>query len=450
MTTLLVRNARVVATLDDELREYPDGGVFCRDGVIEAVGPSDTLPETADRVIEAHDMLIMPGLVNTHHHLFQSLTRALPKVQDAKLFNWLRGLYPIWRNITPEMIHASARLALAELLLSGCTTVADHLYLYPEGCRIDDEIAAAQSLGVRFHPTRGSMSVGESQGGLPPDEIVEDEATILRDTARAIETFHQPERFGMCRIAVAPCAPFNVSEDLMRESAALARQHGVRLHTHIAETLDEEAYTLRRVGMRPIRYMEHLDWLGPDVWWAHVVWPDEDEIALLAETGTGVAHCPSSNMRLGSGIAPIREYIDAGVKVGLAVDGSSSNDSGHMFAEARMALLLQRVTKGADALTAREALRLATSGGAAVLGRDDVGVLAPNMAADLIGIDLNQLGLAGAGSDPLAATLFCDPPSVDLSVINGQVVVEAGRLMTGDLQEIVATQNRQSAELLGG
>jgi len=450
MTTLLVRNARVVATLDDELREYPDGGVFCRDGVIEAVGPSDTLPETADRVIEAHDMLIMPGLVNTHHHLFQSLTRALPRVQDAKLFNWLRGLYPIWRNITPEMIHASARLALAELLLSGCTTVADHLYLYPEGCRIDDEIAAAQSLGVRFHPTRGSMSVGESQGGLPPDEIVEDEATILRDTARAIETFHQPERFGMCRIAVAPCAPFNVSEDLMRESAALARQHGVRLHTHIAETLDEEAYTLRRVGMRPICYMEHLDWLGPDVWWAHVVWPDEDEIALLAETGTGVAHCPSSNMRLGSGIAPIREYIDAGVKVGLAVDGSSSNDSGHMFAEARMALLLQRVTKGADALTAREALRLATSGGAAVLGRDDVGVLAPNMAADLIGIDLNQLGLAGAGSDPLAATLFCDPPSVDLSVINGQVVVEAGRLMTGDLQEIVATQNRQSAELLGG
>jgi len=450
MTTLLVRNARVVATLDDELREYPDGGVFCRDGVIEAVGPSDTLPETADRVIEAHDMLIMPGLVNTHHHLFQSLTRALPKVQDAKLFNWLRGLYPIWKNITPEMIHASARLALAELLLSGCTTVADHLYLYPEGCRIDDEIAAAQSLGVRFHPTRGSMSVGESQGGLPPDEIVEDEATILRDTARAIETFHQPERFGMCRIAVAPCAPFNVSEDLMRESAALARQHGVRLHTHIAETLDEEAYTLRRVGMRPIRYMEHLDWLGPDVWWAHVVWPDEDEIALLAETGTGVAHCPSSNMRLGSGIAPIREYIDAGVKVGLAVDGSSSNDSGHMFAEARMALLLQRVTKGADALTAREALRLATSGGAAVLGRDDVGVLAPNMAADLIGIDLNQLGLAGAGSDPLAATLFCDPPSVDLSVINGQVVVEAGRLMTGDLQEIVATQNRLSAELLGG
>lgn len=450
MTTLLIRNARVVATLDDALREYPDGGVFCRDGVIEAVGPSDTLPETADRIIEARDMLIMPGLVNTHHHLFQSLTRALPKVQDAKLFNWLRGLYPIWKNITPEMIHASARLALAELLLSGCTTVADHLYLYPEACRIDDEIEAAQSLGVRFHPTRGSMSVGESQGGLPPDEIVEDEATILRDTARAIETFHQPERFGMCRIAVAPCAPFNVSEDLMRESAVLARQRGVRLHTHIAETLDEEAYTLRRVGMRPIRYMERLDWLGPDVWWAHVVWPDEDEIALLAETGTGVAHCPSSNMRLGSGIAPIREYIDAGVKVGLAVDGSSSNDSGHMFAEARMALLLQRVTKGADALTAREALRLATSGGAAVLGRDDIGVLAPNMAADLIGIDLNQLGLAGAGADPLAATLFCDPPSVDLSVINGQVVIEEGQLLTGDLQEIVATQNRLSAELLGG
>ena len=450
MATLLIQHARVLATLDAEMREIADGALFARDGVIEAIGPSSELPQTADRVIDAGDMLLMPGLVNTHHHLFQSLTRALPKVQNAKLFSWLRGLYPIWKNITPEMIHTSAQLALAELMLSGCTTVADHLYLYPKGCRIDDEIAAAQALGVRFSPTRGSMSVGESQGGLPPDEIVEDEETILRDTARAIETFHQPERFGMCRVAVAPCAPFNVSEALMRESARLARQYGVRLHTHIAETLDEEAYTLKRVGLRPIRYMEQLGWLGPDVWWAHVVWPNEEEIALLAETGTGVAHCPSSNMRLGSGIAPIREYIDAGVKVGLAVDGSSSNDSGHMFAEARMAMLLQRVTKGADALTAREALRLATSGGAAILGRDDIGVLAPNMAADLIGIDLEQLGLAGAGADPLAATLFCNPPSVDLSVINGQVVIEDGQLLTGDLEKIVERQNALSRQLLAG
>lgn len=450
MSTCLIRNAHLVATMDSQGREIADGAVLVRDGVISAVGPTCSLPDQADQVINATDHLVMPGLVNTHHHLFQSLTRALPSVQNAKLFSWLRGLYPIWRHITPEMIYASGKLALAELLLSGCTTVADHLYLYPRGCRIDDEIRAAQELGVRFHPTRGSMSVGESQGGLPPDEVVEDEETILRDTRRAIESFHQPERYGMCRLAVAPCAPFNVSEDLMRESARLARSYGVRLHTHIAETLDEEAYTLRRVGMRPIPYMQTLDWLGPDVWWAHVVWPNEDEIALLAQTGTGVAHCPSSNMRLGSGIAPIREYLAAGVQVGLAVDGSASNDSGHLFAEARMALLLQRVTKGADALTARQALQLATVGGANILGRDDIGVLAPGMAADLIGIDLNQVGFAGAQADPLAATLFCDPPSVAWSMINGRLVVQDGQLVTADVPSLVQQHNTLSRQLLAG
>lgn len=450
MTTTLVRNAHLLVTMDAARREIADGALLIRDNVIEWVGPTRSLDAQADRVIDASDKLVMPGLVNTHHHLFQSLTRALPKVQDAKLFDWLRGLYPVWRHITPEMIYRSAKLALAELLLSGCTTVADHLYLYPKGCRIDDEIRAGRELGVRLHPSRGSMSVGQSKGGLPPDDIVEDEDDILRDSVRAIEAFHEPQRYGMCRLAIAPCAPFNVSEDLMRESARLARQYGVRMHTHIAETRDEQAYTLRRVGRRPIAYMQDLGWVGPDVWWAHVVWPSQEEIALLAETGTGVAHCPSSNMRLGSGIAPIREYLDAGVKVGLAVDGSASNDSGHMFAEARMALLLQRVTKGADALTAREALEIATLGGATVLGRDDIGALAPGMAADLIAIDLNQVGFAGAQADPLAATLFCAPPSVDLSMINGQIIIEDGHLLTAELATLVAKHNKLSRELFSG
>lgn len=448
MTTLLVRNARLLVTMDEQRREIEGGGVFVRDNVIEQVGPSQELPKEADRVIDAQDKVVLPGLVNTHHHLFQCLTRAVPRVQDVTLFDWLRNLYPIWTHITPEMITVSAKLALSELLLSGCTTVSDHLYLYPNGTRLDDEIRAAHELGVRFHPSRGSMSVGRSQGGLPPDAIVEDEKVILQDSRRVIETFHEPERYGMCRLVISPCAPFNVSEALMRQSAELARQYSVHLHTHVAETLAEEVYCLQHVGLRPVAYMRELGWVGPDVWWAHVVWPNEEEIALLAETGTGVAHCPSSNMRLGSGIAPIRKYLDAGVRVGLAVDGSASNDSSHMLAEVRMAMLLQRVTKGADALSAREALEMSTLGGAAVLGRDDIGALAPDMAADLIGIDLNRIGLAGAQSDPLAALVFCTPPAVDFSIINGQVVVEDGALVKVDLPQLVARHNALSRELL--
>ena len=448
--TLLIRNARLLATMDEWRREIEGGAIFVRDNVIEQVGPSQSLPAGADIVIDAGDKVVMPGMVNTHHHLFQCLTRAVPQVQDAKLFDWLRNLYPMWAHITPEMIYVSAKLALSELLLTGCTTVADHLYFYANGSRIDDEIRAARELGVRFHPSRGSMSIGKSQKGLPPESVVEDEEAILRDCVRAIETYHQPERYGMCRIVIAPCAPFNVSEMLMRQSAEMARQYGVHLHTHVAETLDEEAYCLRRVGLRPIAYMRELGWVGPDVWWAHVVWPNEEEIALLAETGTGVAHCPSSNMRLGSGIAPIREYLDAGVRVGLAVDGSASNDSGHMFAEARNALLLQRVTKGADALSAREVLEMATLGGAAVLGRDDIGALAPGMAADVIGVDLNQIDFAGAQADPLAALVFCTPPKVDFSIVNGRVVVQEGRLVNVDLSELVGRHNTLSRELLAG
>jgi 8-oxoguanine deaminase len=446
--TLLLRHARLLATMDAQRREIPDGALFIRGRYIEQVGTSAELPASADRVIDLSDHVVLPGLVNTHHHLFQSLTRALPKAQNAKLFTWLRTLYPLWARLTGEAIYVSAKLAMCELLLSGCTTINDHLYLYPNGAAIDDEIRAAQELGVRFHPCRGSMSVGESQGGLPPDTLVEDEETILRDSRRAIETYHQPERYGICRVSLAPCAPFNVSEKLMRASAEMARAYGVRLHTHVAETRDEERYCLERVGMRPVEYMRTLDWTGPDVWYAHAVHLNPQEIDLMAETGTGVAHCPTSNMRLGSGIAPIREYLDAGVTVGLAVDGSASNDSGHMLAEARQAMLLQRVAKGADALSAREALEMATLGGAAVLGRDDIGRLAPGMAADLIAFRLDRVDLAGAQADPLAALLFCAPGKVDLSIIDGRVIVEDGDLLDVDLAALIAQHNAISRALI--
>jgi 8-oxoguanine deaminase len=347
------------------------------------------------------------------------------------------------------MITTSAKLALCELILSGCTTVADHLYLFPNGSRLDDEIRAAQELGVRFHPSRGSMSLGESEGGLPPDAVTEDAEHILADTRRVIETYHDPAPRAMLRIVVGPCAPFNVSEELMRQSAILGRAHGLQLHTHVAETKDEEEYTLEQVGLRPIPYMHNLGWTGPDVWWAHAVWPNEDEVQLMAETGAGVAHCPSSNMRLGSGIAPVWAYLDAGVRVGLAVDGSASNDSGHLLAEARQAMLLQRVLRGADALTAREALRMATRGGAAVLGRDDIGILAPGMAADVVGFDVSGIDHAGAQADPLAALLFCHPGKVALSIINGRVIVEDGQLVEVDVPALVSRHNDLSRELRG-
>lgn len=449
MATLLVRHARMLVTMDAERREIPDGAVYARGNAIEAVGPTADLPADADRVIDARGMLVLPGLVNTHHHFFQSLTRALPAAQDAGLFGWLTAQYPLWARLDAEAVHVSARLALAELLLSGCTTACDHLYLFPNGARLDDEIRAARELGVRFHPCRGSMTLGESEGGLPPESVVEDDDAVLADTERVVEAYHEPERFGMCRIVVAPCAPFNVSEALMRRSAEFARQRGLQLHTHVAETLDEEAYCIRRTGLRPAAYMASLGWTGPDVWWAHAVWLNPREVELLAETGTGVAHCPSSNMRLGSGVAPIREYLDAGVRVGLAVDGSASNDSGHLFTEARMAMLLQRVRKGPGALGAREALEMATLGGAAVLGRDDVGALAPGMAADLIGVDLDAPDYAGAQADPVAAPIFCRPPRVAFSVINGRVVVEGGQIVGLDTAELVHRHNAIAQRLLG-
>ena len=448
MGTLLVRNAELLVTMDEARQRIPGGGVFVRDHVIEQVGPTAGLPAEADRVIDARGMIVLPGLVNCHHHLYQTLTRAVPGAQDAGLFGWLKTLYPIWAGLTPEAIYASALVGLAELVLSGCTTASDHLYIYPNGCRIDDEIRAAREIGIRFQPCRGSMSLGESRGGLPPDRVVEDEDDILRDTQRAIEAYHDPKPYAMTRIVVAPCSPFSVTPDLMREAAALARSYGVQLHTHLAETLDEERFCLREFGQRPVAYAQALGWLGQDVWHVHCVHLNEDEVRLFAETGTGVCHCPSSNMRLASGIAPARAYLDHGVRVGLGVDGSASNDSSHMLAEARMALLLQRVSGNPAGLSAKEALWMATIGGAQVLGRDDIGQLAPGKAADLIGLRLNRLDYAGALHDPLAATLFCAPQRVDLSIINGQMVVEGGRLLTVDLEPAIERHNRIARELV--
>ena len=452
MPTLLIRHATLLVTMDAQRREIADGAVFVRDGVIEAVGATArSCRNTADEVIDARGQVVIPGLVNTHHHFYQTLTRAVPAAQDAELFTWLKTLYPIWAKLTPEMAFVSTQTAMAELLLSGCTTSSDHLYLFPNGTRLDDTLEAAAQIGMRFHAARGAMSVGESKGGLPPDAVVEDEAAILADTQRLIERWHDPKRHAMQRIVVAPCSPFSVSRELMRDAALLARENGVSLHTHLAENDNDIAYTRERFGCTPAEYAEQLGWLGPDVWHAHCVKLDEAGIALFAKTGTGVAHCPGSNMRLASGIAPIRAMRDAGVPVSIAVDGSASNDSGHMLGEARLALLLQRVAhgpvKGPSALTAREVLEIATLGGARVLGRDDIGALAPGMSADIVTVPLDDIGVAGALHDPLAALFFCHVPRAGHSIVNGRVVVRDGRLETIDLPRHLAKHNRLAAAL---
>lgn len=446
MATMLLRNAALVITMDEERRELEDGSVLMRDNVIEAVGGSDDVPDQADRIIDLQGKMVLPGLVNTHHHLYQTLTRCLPSTQDAPLFFWLQTLYPFWARLTPEAVYVSALVGLAELVLSGCTTTVDQLYLFPNGVRLDDEIRAAQELGVRFHPCRGSMSLGESAGGLPPDDVVEDEEVILADSRRVIEQYHDPSAYSMCRIMVAPCSPFSVTADLLRSSRELAQSYGVHCHTHVAETLDEERFCLEEYGQRPVQYLGDLGWLGEDVSYAHGVHLTEEEMGLFAATGTGIAHCPTSNMRLGSGIAPVSRMLELGVKVGLAVDGSASNDSSHMLNEARMAMLLQRVRYGPTSLTARQALEMATLGGAALLGREDIGALAEGKAADLIAIDLNRVEYSGAG-DYAAAAIFCAPVGVDLSIINGRVIVEDGQLAGLDLREVLDKHSQLAAQI---
>jgi cytosine/adenosine deaminase-related metal-dependent hydrolase len=449
MSTILLRNAKLLITMDESGSAIPDGALFVRDNVIEWVGSSDDLPpecQSARRFIDASDRVVMPGLINTHHHLYQTLTRAV--VPNAALFEWLKTLYPVWGKMDGEAIYVSALVGMAELILSGCTTSSDHLYIYPNGAELDDEIRAAREIGLRFHAARGAMSLGESKGGLPPDNVVEDEHAILKDCMRVIDQYHDPDPYAMERIVIAPCSPFSVSPSLMRESAELARSYGVHLHTHVAETKDEEAFCLAQFGRRPAAYAEQLGWVGDDVWWAHCIHLNESEVALVAQTGTGVAHCPASNLRLASGIAPIRELIDANARVSIGVDGSASNDGSHMLAEARLALLLQRVLGNPKGLTAEEALWLATRGGASVLGRDDIGQLAVGKAADFVAFDLNRLEYAGATHNPLAALLLCAPQNVDLSVINGRIVVEDGELQTVDLVRVIERHNQISAAMI--
>ncbi|MGL4858960.1 MAG: 8-oxoguanine deaminase [Enterobacteriaceae bacterium] len=449
ITTILVKNITMLVTMDEQRREIRDGCLLIEGNRIVAVGGKELLAAPSDLTLDLRGHIVIPGLVNTHHHMYQSLTRVLPDGQNASLFEWLQTHYPVWAHLTPEMARVSTLTAMAELMLSGCTTSSDHLYIYPNGVQLDDTIDAAREMGMRFHACRGSMSVGRRKGGLPPDSVVEDEDAIMRDTQRLIETYHDSERYSMLRMVVAPCSPFSVSRELMKSSAELARHYKVSMHTHLAENENDVIYSREKFGMTPAQYAYELGWVGEDVWHAHCVQLDEEGIALFARTGTGVAHCPSSNMRLASGAAPIRRMLDAGVPVSLAVDGSASNDSGNMMGELRQALLLQRVAHGADALSAREVLEMATLGGARVLGRDDIGALAPGMAADFVAFNIyDQPGIAGGLHDPLAALIFCHPGNVAYSVINGQLVIDKGRISTVNLPSVLDLHNRLAYQLV--
>jgi 8-oxoguanine deaminase len=459
MSTLLIKNAHIV-TMDDHQREIPEGGLFIRDGLIQQVGEMRDLPTAADEVLDLKGHVVLPGLVNTHHHFYQTLTRAVPAAQDANLFNWLKTLYPIWARIRPEDIFTSTQTALAELALSGCTTASDHLYLYPNGSKLDDEIAAASEIGMRLQASRGSMSLGESQGGLPPDSVVDTEENILKDSQRLIEKYHDAKPGAMTQIVLAPCSPFSVTTELMKQSAKLAREYGVHLHTHLAETEDEEQFCLQKFGHRPVGYMQEVGWVGEDVWFAHAVWVNGEEIKTFAKHKCGVAHCPTSNMRLASGIAPIKEYLAAGVNVGLGVDGSASNDGAHLLSEVRNAMLVSRLKEGITGyslsddpnrklMTARQALYLGTRGGAAVLGRNDIGSLEAGKCADFFAVNLNQLGFAGM-HDPVSAVVFGQPVNVDYTVVNGKFVVKEGQLATVDRDQLIEKHNKAAKRLLQG
>ncbi|WP_170460454.1 8-oxoguanine deaminase [Ruegeria arenilitoris] len=444
MPEILLRNADAILTMDDNRQELAGADLLIRDGQIARIGQGLT---TDGEVHDLNGCVVTPGLVNTHHHLYQTLTRAVPAGQDALLFGWLQTLYPIWARFGPDEMFTSAQIGLAELALSGCTLSSDHLYLYPNGSRLDDTIAAAAEVGLRFHPTRGAMSIGESDGGLPPDTLVEAEADILNDMIRVVDAFHDPSEGSMCRVGLAPCSPFSVSRDLMRDTALLARDKGVMLHTHLAENDEDILYSESQFGCRPGQYAEELGWIGPDVWHAHCVKLDGAEIDLFSRSRTGVAHCPCSNCRLGSGIAPVRAMRDNGVKVGLGVDGSASNDSGNLMAEARQAMLLQRVANGADAMSAREALEVATRGGADVLNRPDCGRLMPGKRADIAVWDTR--GVECAGSWDPAALLLAGPVHVKHLFVEGRQVVRDGNIATFDLPRAIERQNRLALALQG-
>jgi cytosine/adenosine deaminase-related metal-dependent hydrolase len=466
VATLLIKNPLLIATMNDRRDKLAGGYVLIRDRVIETVSPG-TFDGYADTEIDASGKILLPGFVNCHHHLYQTLTRNVPAVQDVPLFDWLVGLYEIWRELTLEGIYTSAKVGIAEMLLSGCTTTTDHLYVVPRKLEriYDEEIRAARDLGIRFHPTRGSMSRGRSQGGLPPDDVVQTESEIMRDCERVVREHHDPSPFSMCRVGLAPCSPFSVTDDLMKATIKFARQNRLRVHTHLAETRDEEDYCREIYSCRPVELMQRLDWLGEDVWFAHCVHLNHEEAALFAKTGTSVAHCPTSNMRLGSGIAPIRALADAGATVGLAVDGSASNDSSNMLAEIRQALLLHRLPEaqasGRESIeanlpaathwfSAEDILWMATRGGAKTLGYgNEIGSIEEGKAADLILIDMNQLSFAGGMSDPLAAVVFSQASNaVHTTIVNGRIVVTEGGLVSCQLDSLIQTQNRLSAEML--
>ena len=457
--SMLVKNASVLVTMDKDRNEIKDGGIYIENGVIKQVGSTDSLPKSAEVVLDMKQHLVLPGLINTHQHLYQHLTRVAPACEDGNVWNWLRVLYPMWARMTPESERLAIQVGLSELALSGCTTVFDHQYVFPNGCKIDDAIEVAKDMGIRFHASRGSMSLGQSKGGLPPDSCVENESDILNDCQRVIDKYHDMTLGAMTRIVLAPCSPFSVTDDLMIESAKLARNHSCGLHTHLAESLDEERYCLKRYGLRPVGAMEKLGWLGNDVWFAHSVHINDDEIAKYAKTGSGIAHCPSSNMRLASGIAPIKKCRDAGVRVGLGVDGSSSNDCSHLLAEVRMAMLLARTLLSENAggppedrkqwMSARDCLEMATIGGAKILGRDDIGSLEPGKRADFFSVNTNQVSFAGGSMvDPVASLVFCTPQNAAYTVIDGRVVVKNGNIETIDLPMAIEKLNKISRHVM--
>lgn len=458
--TLLVKHADILVTMDDTRREIKDGGLFIEGGIIRQVGPTQDLPKNADEVLSLKGHVLLPGLINTHHHLYQHLTRVVPAAQDGTVMNWLKVLYPLWARITPTDLALAVQCGLAELALSGCTTAFDHQYIFPNGCTLDDAIHAASNVGLRFHASRGSMSLGASKGGLPPDRCVEEEPHILRDSQRVIERYHDAKPGSMLQIALAPCSPFSVTPDLMKESARMARHFGVGLHTHLAESLDEERYTLDTYRMRPLALMETWGWTGKDVWFAHSVHINDQEIAQYAKTGTGVAHCPCSNMRLASGIAPIQKFRSAGVRVGLGVDGASSNDGSHLLGETREAMLLARTQLALSAgakgsvsawMSAREALEIATRGGAKVLGRDDIGSLEVGKCADFCAVNLDTVGFSGGAMiDPVASVVFTAPAGVNYSAVHGRLIVREGRLMTVDLPPLIHACNRAAMRIVHG
>lgn len=449
MSSILLKNIYTLMTSTDE-KDQKNVDVLIKDNLIEKIGKN--LPDKADRTIDCSSCVVLPGFVNTHHHFYQTLTRNLPEVQNSKLFIWLTYLYEIWKKIDPEAVKYSSLLAMAELMKTGCTATTDHHYLYPKGFDGDImsiQFSAADTLGMRFSPTRGSMSLSRKDGGLPPDSVVQSEDEILSDSERVIKLFHDPDPMAMHKVVLAPCSPFSVTKSLMSESARLARKYSVRLHTHLCETIDEEETCMKMYGIRPVELMQECSLIGPDVFYAHGIHFNDEELKVLKETGSQVAHCPSSNMRLGSGICRVREMLDMGITVGIGVDGSASNDSSDMLGEMRMALLLQRVKNGSDSLSARDVIKMATVNGASMLGYGKIGKIKEGWGADIAIFDVSGISYAGAQSDPVAALLFTGiSHESKYTIINGKVTVDNGKLVNFDEEELSRKANEIALRLL--